>query len=226
MNLKGHLSTGIITSEILLFPFIKLKYINLYLNTEWIKKIDIFLGISNVHSILFGSLIFILGTIFPDLDQLIKNHFDHYTKHHRQITHSLLLIVILIGTILYFYIFKNMMVLNWILLFFLGVLFHCIIDIFFGKGGIPLFLYTNQWKQKYRISVPLFANNGIMSNLIISLAYILSCYLLVFNYKNFTVDIFLIGYIFLLSYIKNTFITTKILLICIFITGLVFKGIL
>lgn len=222
MNLKGHLATGIVITNIFSLPFLKTGgVIDRYLNIQYIKYLDNFLGIFNIKSGIIMGLLFLIGAVIPDLDQLLKNYYKHYTEYHRQITHSLFLGLFFNITIFYLYLFYFDF-LKYFLVFFSGILLHIIIDIFFGKGGIPLFLYTNRWNSKFRVSIPLFSNSGIVSNIIISISYILLLYLSYLNFHNYLYLVVSVFYIFLLTSIKNTLTSIKYLFIALIISVILF----
>lgn len=206
MNLKGHLTIG----NLINIAIIEYKF-NLF-EKVFLKKhmcynyyiAGIFGNINNISNIFLLNIFFLvlLGSIFPDLDQIIKNFRSnniHYTKYHRQFSHSLLLgIAIVVGswTIQKYYHINENNYIIYLYFFGIGYLSHIIIDIFFGKGGIPL-IYTKSWNSKYRLSIPLFDNEGYIANFLITISYMLNIFIF-FSFiwqKNYQFLIYYIGYL-------------------------------
>jgi len=235
MNLKGHLTVGnLINLTIIEYKFnFLISYFPQY--EKFFNKIYYYISffynslnnLSNIE-ILNIFLLIILGSIFPDLDQLIKNIRTkdiHYTKYHRQFSHSLILAISLIFSGWYINKFNIYNIYGIYLYYFgIGYLSHIFIDIFFGKGGIPL-IYTKSWNSKYRLSIPLFDNEGYVANLLVIISYILNTLILILLVQKNCENLIYYGIYLTIFYIalqqKNTKNTFYLLFISILIIEII-----
>lgn len=215
MNIKGHIAvTSIFLIEIDRIinkkeDFEIDKYINSYVNFYNLLPTFNFHTSDNVfyifYNIIFISLLIFLGSSFPDTDTWWRKKLGFWKEekntklsdeeqyklrfqfavYHRQITHSLLL-HILIFFYCFYYLglnYKNidlLLPLTFVKILFyfeLGVFTHLLADVFVGSGGIPILL-KGHWKNKTaRLSLKLSPNNEITD-----IIFIIFYFLLLFSY--------------------------------------------
>jgi len=121
--------------------------------------------IQNIGLIIMGLILYILGSLFPDIDLKLKKFLpDKIAQkqyyYHRQFTHSLLMWLF----ILYFFTIKfNNSIIYWFLiLFILGNINHLIADML--TGTVPWLLYGHYGKIYSRIGITTFFPNRKKTN--------------------------------------------------------------
>jgi uncharacterized integral membrane protein len=164
---KSHRSLAVSLTPLFLIP---IENINSPFLGEFINKLIInqhfFINyILNINNILFSLLSFIIylyASTFPDYDRYLKIFYSNENKnkrylYHRQITHSLLLFIIIFSYSLYniqnteYYIF--------LYTFSLGILTHIIGDIL--TGSVPILFYSPYYIRFGRIGITTFLPHSL-----------------------------------------------------------------
>lgn len=162
MNKKGHYAFGIVILPTMILPFdysINIDLLSYQLNIEHFEYLKQQIIHTLIEQPFFYSIFFLLsffiGSRFPDIDLLFVTDNRTAFKVHRQLTHSILFFIILMGIFLiYFnqiyYLFYQIM----IYFFLFGYFSHLLGDIL--TGTIPILFYGPHYKPHkyiYRIGI-------------------------------------------------------------------------